>query len=928
MSLQQSYSLKDQIHLKAGEYRQVFQWDARASFITEKPCLLLLLWPKEKHGWLKIRLHAVPSDTDRAKLTNIDLSGSSNTVDLDTLVARHRRGQGFKDVLATKNFLCLQWYPGLPLEIEFIVDSNHPDLKKLSDTRIDANGPLVAQIEVLAFSPSIPAGEQGSIGISLRPCKPLPPFDGCVAVDLGNSSSSMVAFRFGSLRMTDILELNSDEGVSRTTRLAEQSNPVESVLRIDEIQTLSGNAGTNAQPNPTTTTRVFGQAPFHVFDETNPMACSFVIGKTARQGGLGSNSNKLIFGSKRLLQKKNTGQFITRMNNKDWRINRQLETPVQFENHHPAEFILSKMFRNFSGSVLAGGNVAGFPKHLAVTYPTTYDRHEIEKLRKTVTRAWLRFMGVPQTELIDPLSNLGSNFGAPTKMIAEIQKSLHSNKVNISDSDDQPHPLVPLMIDEATAAAFYFLYERIFEFAGGLSSFSYIYPNGITLLLYDCGGGTTDIALVNAKLDPAREDRLLLKVLGRTGDGNFGGDTITEAVCKLMKAKISEVILKSNNEPKVPTLFNTKPATIAESHKAVTAYIADIAKLTPADNLLPTKFDPNADIPDLNAKTNMVELWQWAEDIKKALNGPKNIAATSAPKLINYDPVTQEISGVQIGLKISFDPSKGGLAKIITSKFDDKDTAEVVKKLERIEIKRSEVDALIHPVLQTTINRSNNLLRKKIESVTQSENIPHLDYLVVSGNGGRYPLVNEMLSKELIGVDIDDKKAIIPVEDLKDAVAKGAVLFLNCMKEQGRARVDFDTKLSDCIPFDIGWLNNETNIIRVVFEEGLRYSKMKEEEIQVFSQTENSSINNQITILRRYPGEEEQDKGGPGSHTKGFKSYLTFVFKEPIQGNIFIRFDAEKNIFTARDATNQEPEKTINNEPNDSFLSPIERGNI
>jgi hypothetical protein len=215
-----------------------------------------------------------------------------------------------------------------------------------------------------------------------------------------------------------------------------------------------------------------------------------------------------------------------------------------------------------------------------------------------------------------------------------------------------------------------------------------------------------------------------------------------------------------------------------------------------------------------------------------------------------------------------------------------------------------------------------------MESVTQSENIPHLDYLVVSGNGGRYPLVNEMLSKELIGVDIDDKKAIIPVEDLKDAVAKGAVLFLNCMKEQGRARVDFDTKLSDCIPFDIGWLNNGTNIIEVVFEEGLRYSKMKEEEIQVFSQSGYNSINNQITILRRYPGEEEQDKGGPGNHTKGFKSYLTFVFKDTIQGNIFIRFDSDKNIFTARDTTNQEPEKTINHEPNDSYLSPIERGNI
>lgn len=928
MSLQQSFSLKDQIHLKAGEYRQVFQWDARASLITEKACLLLLLWPKENYGWLKIRLQAFPLDKDRPKLDNIDLLGSSNIADLDTLIGRHRRGQGFKDALVTRNFLCLQWYPGLRLELEIIVDSNHSDLEKLADIRSDANSPLVAQIQVLAFSPSILAGEQGNISISLRPCKPLPPFDGCVAVDLGNSSSSMVAFRFGSLRMTDILELNSDEGVSRTARLAEQSNPVESVLRIDEIQTLSATGNTNAQPNLPTTTRVFGKAPFHLFDETNPLACSYVIGKTARQGGLGSNSNKLIFGSKRLLQKKNTGQFIKRLNNKDGRNNRPFETPVQFENHHPAEFILSKMFRNFSGSVLAGGNVAGFPKHLAVTYPATYDRHEIEKLRKTVTRAWLRFMGVSQTELIDPLANPSNNFGISSKTISEIQKSLHLNKVNISDFDDQPHPLVPLMIDEATAAAFYFLYERIFEFAGGLATFSYIYPNGITLLLYDCGGGTTDIALVNAKLDPAREDRLLLKVLGRTGDANFGGDTITEAVCRLMKAKISETILKSNNEPRVPTLFNTKPATIEEAHSAVTTYIADIARLTPADNLLPTKFDLNADIPDLNAKTNIVDLWQWAEDIKKALNGPKNITATPASKLINYDPVTQEISGVQIGLKISFDPSKGGLAKIITSKFDEKDTAEVVKKLERIEIKRSEIDALIHPVLHTTINRANNLLRKKMESVTQSENIPHLDYLVVSGNGGRYPFVNEMLSKELIGVDIDDKKAIIPIEDLKDAVAKGAVLFLNCMKEQGRARVDFDTKLSDCIPFDIGWFNNETNIIEVIFEEGLRYSKMKEEEIQVFSQSGSNSINNQITILRRYPGEEEQDKGGPGSHNKGFKSYLTFVFKEPIQGNIFIRFDVEKNIFTARDAANQEPEKTINNEENDSYLSPIERGNI
>ena len=123
MSLQQSFSLKEQIHLKAGIYLQKFQWDARASFITEKSCLLLLLWPKEKHGWLTIELRAVPSDKDRAKLSPIELLGSSDIRELDTLVARHKRGQGFKDVLATKKFLCLQWYPGLCLEIEISVDS-------------------------------------------------------------------------------------------------------------------------------------------------------------------------------------------------------------------------------------------------------------------------------------------------------------------------------------------------------------------------------------------------------------------------------------------------------------------------------------------------------------------------------------------------------------------------------------------------------------------------------------------------------------------------------------------------------------------------------------------------------------------------------------------------------------------------------------
>jgi len=914
--------MKNQIHFRAGEYRQVFPWDARSSLITEPACLLLLLWPKEKYGWLKIHLRANHSDSHRSQLSPIDLNGSSEKNDLELLVNRHKRRVGFDDVLKTHKFVCLQWYAGVPLEIEFVIDSNHPDLKELAATRLDPTKPLMAQIEVRAFSPTISSGELGSIGLSLRPCTPLPPFEGFVAVDLGNSSSALVAFKYGSVLMKDILELNSEEGVLPTNRLLEQNNPVESVLRIDNIVTPpSDRSNTPSRVNLTTHTRVFGEESFRQFDETNPLACSFVIGKTARDG-VRNGSTKLIFGSKRLLQKKKEKHFSTQLIHKDWRINQQVDTPVQFENYHPAELILSKIFRNFSGSILPSANVAGYPQHIAVTYPTTYDRLEIDQLRKTVTRAWLRFMGFPQTGDLVQNSSHNNSSGIVSKTIVEIQKTIHSKKIT-TDDDEQSHPLIPLMIDEATAAAFYFLYGRIFEFPGGLKSFSYIYPNGVTLLLYDCGGGTTDIALVSAKLDSEREDdRLLLKVLGRTGDGNFGGDTITEAVCRLLKAKISEVILK-HNDSKVPPLNIQKTDDILEVNKTVNAFITEIEKLTIYTELVPTKFDPE-DASNVAAKTNMVELWQWAEEIKKALNGPKG----DTSKLITYDPVSKDISSIQVGFKISFDPSKGGLAKLIVSKFDnhEQDKSEIVAKLEKIEIKRTEVDALIYPALQKTITRANSLLRNKIEKPSEFEKISHLDFLVVSGNGGRYPLINEMLTKNLTGIDIEDKKAFIPTEDLKDAVAKGAVLFLKCMKDTGRARVDFDTKLSETIPFDIGWKNNQKNIVEILFKEGTRYSEIKEKEISVFNQTSNTSTNNnQFTILKRYPGEEEEDLQ---DQMKGFKTYYTFTFKDQIQGNIFISFDHEKNIFVVRDVSNQNPKETISNEPDDSYISPIERGKI
>src|SRR5262245_66110816 len=69
------------------------------------------------------------------------------------------------------------------------------------------------------------------------------------------------------------------------------------------------------------------------------------------------------------------------------------------------------------------------------------------------------------------------------------------------------------------------------------------------MLLYDCGGGTTDIALVKAGLDPDAVDVLRVTVLARSGLRGFGGDDITRAVCRIFKAKLAQKVAEARGRP-------------------------------------------------------------------------------------------------------------------------------------------------------------------------------------------------------------------------------------------------------------------------------------------------------------------------------------------------------------------------------------------
>ena len=192
-----------------------------------------------------------------------------------------------------------------------------------------------------------------------------------------------------------------------------------------------------------------------------------------------------------------------------------------------------------------------------MTYPTTYSPRELEQLREIVQRAWLRMQSrlqsleYAQEEPPDADPVLDA-------LCRSLQQSIHQRQIGNEPGED---PLIRLMVDEASAAAFFFLYRRIFEEPGGLPRFRYLYPNGLNMLLYDCGGGTTDIALVKAGFDAEAADLLRISVLARSGLRGFGGDDITRAVCRLLKSKIALKVAEARNRPIKLTWPATPPTT-------------------------------------------------------------------------------------------------------------------------------------------------------------------------------------------------------------------------------------------------------------------------------------------------------------------------------------------------------------------------------
>lgn len=346
---------------------------------------------------------------------------------------------------------------------------------------------------------------------------------------------------------------------------------------------------------------------------------------------------------------------------------------------------------------------------------------------------------------------------------------------------------VDMSFDEATAGALYYVWRELFkDLFAGIDGFlarsrvkkrqrvhpvtgqstevDFYYQN---ILLYDLGGGTTDIALLEIGLEeiegllpsPQRNTgRYFIispKILGLTGQEDFGGDNVTLAVFRILKSKLASTAAQLLSEKlKTEGRKNEYMPTVQEALDAFelgqpktdifTEWFADkgdkkYAKKVAISNSENQSSATTRDLPDLidalvttrfeskpELQSIFFSLWQEAERIKKVLSTPPEgyedkplpLSVTATPKKL--DPA---IAHLNLGIS-------------------DMD-------LDNISITAQEMERLIEKDIELTFEKARNLCidGNKEKGYTTKYII---DRLVLAGSGSHLRLVREEMPRKIL----------------------------------------------------------------------------------------------------------------------------------------------------------------------------------
>jgi hypothetical protein len=577
--------------------------------------------------------------------------------------------------------------------------------------------------------------------------------------------------------------------------------PIRSSLRIDRVRV-----------------RDFAENGWH------PKVALWVIDQLAEGPGIG----ELIVGPKRLLA------------GRDWEAPRTLQVynmirdnpqaavvPLRVPKRLPAELFICRVLEKFREASNRE------PMRLVITYPTTYTRRELSQLCQVVQRAWLRLRYQKQEDV--------------GRVIKARMEAIDQERVNERDVG------ICLLLDEATAAAFYFLYRKIFDRPGGLPRFRYVYPHGLNMLLYDCGGGTTDIALVRAVVRPDSSQFLTIRVLDRTGLRDFGGDDITVAVFRVLKARLALEVAGRRGE------YGTFSGDFPEATRP--AALDDFLRENEDafDRIVPTRFD--RDHPDVDMLRNQVRtliLWRWAERLKAELSRREGEAAAASEAPMDLRQFVGEL---------------------IDAPYTDESVAQFIEEVGK-QVERWMVDALIRGAVERSVRKCNKLIAQPrridgeapapdagggatADAAPAEEEALDVHWVVTAGNASRYPLIQEVMREQL---DIAFRKSRfepLDHENLKHAVAKGAALAFKAINEAQNIRARFTDNLTNCLPYALGYKDLHWEQHSILFRENSVYAKMQPRRFEVVPKESGPTSAKQyppfVSVDRRWPGDDDFD---------------------------------------------------------------------
>jgi len=692
-------------------------------------------------------------------------------------------------VLQAKEFVvvALRGTSGLDMEVE--VDTDHAMLiaaaQRQAATKKQAAGlgvPVPLDIDAFVIDPESRSVLSSRVDakLMLSPMQEMRSFPGYAALDFGNTSTTLACSETNQQDF-DVIQADVLEPV------ADHPSPVLTALRISGIK-----------PGAT-------PADFTEYESR--------IGHRAMEG---REDEWLVLGAKRLLSDRrqsdlDSGSDVVILNN----------TTYGVPHEDPAEVFISRMLQGFFY------HRQSIPEPIVVTCPTTFSDAEVNRLRRTVARAFQRVSG----------------------------------KNAASFRPEQIDARVPVVIDEASAAAFYFVYRDFISGPGRMPAFRYLYPQGMHMLLYDCGGGTTDLALV--RLEAADDEHLKISVLGRAGHRTFGGDFITEQVFRLLKMKLAAL---RGEIPPPPA-----PAKLREFLDANRVAI---------DRAIPTTYDVRQiqNQAAIARRNTTLALWQVAERLKVRLS----VAGAQA--------VTPEFS-------------EQDLLNQVWRTVNPKEPAFPEESMAELKLQRREVDALIDPEIVRTIEYANDLVETCLGNLaaegngtaggrgTAAREIPEVHWVYLVGNASRYPRIREMLLEQGHGLRVrylKDRLARVSPEDFKNSVAKGAIVAMKLRTMAMGMTVSWDQQLMKRLPFDVVHVTLGKAGDRVLYPAGSLYHDLTPKTIELKPDpVTGRPVVREVVLHRRWPGERRAEP------------FVIFRFPEPVEGPYLVAYDFDEESDTA-----------------------------